>query len=73
MTLHNTLTRMLCDNVTPIGIYCYFASDCCLKIAKFRIVKHKASINAIQYVESTAKQGHIPSSVDSTAKVAQLS
>ena len=39
------------ENVIPIGIYCYFAFDCCSKVAKFRIVKYKALINAIQYVE----------------------
>lgn len=56
-------------NVTPTGIYCYFVFDKNLKVAKFLITSTKASINAIQYIEPTAVQGHIPSSVDSSAKI----
>ena len=33
--------------VIPIGIYCYFDLTLNSKVAKFRFVKHKASINAI--------------------------
>ena len=37
--------------VIPIGIYCYLGFELIFeKLRSFRIAKHKASINAIQYV-----------------------
>ena len=56
--------------VIPIGIYCYFGFELIFeKLRSFRIAKHKASINANQYVrKSTLYEETYPSSVDFRCK-----